>query len=41
MTTPILIIIAVSTAYVAALLWAGRRERRAPEPDLSEGEWHL
>jgi hypothetical protein len=39
MTTPILIIVAASLIYVAALLMLGHAERRAPEPDLSEGEW--
>jgi len=39
MTIAISIITTAALAYIAALLWAGREYRRAPEPDLSEGEW--
>ena len=39
MTPAIAIITTVALLYIAALLWAGRQQRRASEPDLSEGEW--
>lgn len=40
MTLTIAIITTAALAYAAALLWAGREYRRAPEPDLSQGETH-